>query len=515
MGAVTLIGRGASPFISKADRNPQRVTTYMGNVPGFHAFYMPDNSPLAKMDAEIPLECESIDLVEIPQVTPGNNLFETPLESTAFLPNCTFTSLRASGTISTMTTTLLQSQHEQHLRLSSTRNTLRSYLCWVQVRRFVCETARISLSTFELTPENRRFARDRDNWKRGREVLGVMDGMGVIGNLTIDFGTVVLATGGKESGDTTISEGEAELQEETEYGLVVEITSDCPPRASRIPTSDDVQCLAILTASCDTFGEDNAPFFTEIFAPRTSNSYCSLNGVRIIWGRNIVADSELIAVVAGIFGIIRPVFHDRSDRIVLRHGVLSAVFVGTVQERPSTEDVVRPRVNGVYIFLILLPLALSMIALLVAHYTREACLPIPKTPWELMLLSKESPLVPESSGKNGANLIGSDSLALAFFDARESDDEPYQRRVSIVPAKCEWCDIMNRHRNNLVWKNQWILNLLRCRRKLKAAKKNRAKNHTKCEGGEQLNGRCLQPCQHDIRLLRLFYVCVYFMYFLL
>jgi len=67
---------------------------------------------------------------------------------------------------------------------------------------------------------------------------------------------------------------------------------------------------------------------------------------------------------------------------------------------------------GIYIFFfILLPLALSMIALLVAHYTRKACLPIPKTPWELMLLAKESPLVPDRSGKNGA----SDSLTLQIL----------------------------------------------------------------------------------------------------
>lgn len=90
---------------------------------------------------------------------------------------------------------------------------------------------------FDATAKSRRLARDCKDWKKGREFFGI-DGM-VIGNLTIDFGAMVVATG-KPTG---FGEGE------TEYGLVTEITSDCPKRPSQLPTSDDVECLAILKKS--------------------------------------------------------------------------------------------------------------------------------------------------------------------------------------------------------------------------------------------------------------------------
>jgi len=58
--------------------------------------------------------------------------------------------------------------------------------------------------------------------------------------------------------------------------------------------------------------------------------------------------------------------------------------------RPTVVEQVSPRISGLYIFFILLPFSLAAtVALFVGAFRRD-CLPVPQTPWDLLVLGRES-----------------------------------------------------------------------------------------------------------------------------
>lgn len=127
-----------------------------------------------------------------------------------------------------------------------------------------------------------------------------------------------------------------------------------------------------------------------------------LNTVEFVWGRNFVADTELVAVVAGMYGIIQPDYNLEKTNFHLL-GVLSALFaLGTLEELPSNEDIVRPKGNVIYIVFMILPLSLSIVSVVVSYRNCQTCLQIPETPLQLLVSAKETESlhIPESFSKN-------------------------------------------------------------------------------------------------------------------
>jgi len=403
--AATKIGTDASPFITRASDAAQ-VFTHIDRVPDFRVDFMSDDSALEQMDTRIPLECESVNLIEIEQSTVNDHVFEKPLKTTALVPNCTFASTRPSGIYDTSPKTI--QIIEIAARLTADPILDASLDIWLR-------NSSNKFRVFEATAESRRLARDREDWKKGREFFGI-DGV-EIGDLSIDFGAVVVATGTSKA--PYLGDGQ------TEYGFVAEITSDCPRRPSGLPTSDDVECFAILTAVCDTFPEDSAKAFHEVYFPQpTSTSQCTLNSIWFVWGRNFVADAELVAVVAGMYGIIQPILLEKYSFVGL--GVLAALFaLGTLEGLPSNENFIRPKVNGVYIVFMLLPLFLSIVSVIVVvSFRKRQDLPIPETPLQLMVTATEteSSYIPKRSSRN--NKFPDDEKKLVFV-----------RDLGIVPTK--------------------------------------------------------------------------------
>lgn len=102
------------------------------------------------------------------------------------------------------------------------------------------------------------LAVDRDDWSKGREFFGI-DGI-EIGSLSIDFGRVVLASGPMADSHFLTSRMNDHPNwvddfhnPQKYYALVAEITSECPKRVSRLPLTDDTECIAILILHCDAF----------------------------------------------------------------------------------------------------------------------------------------------------------------------------------------------------------------------------------------------------------------------
>jgi hypothetical protein len=103
--------------------------------------------------------------------------------------------------------------------------------------------------------------------------------------------------------------------------------------------------------------------------------------VEIVWGRNFVADAEIVSVVAGIYAMVRPRKDIQIDVDFNRLGVLAALFaLGTVEERASNETVVRPPIDGIYICFMILPIFLSVMLILLSRFLQKGHLPIPRSP---------------------------------------------------------------------------------------------------------------------------------------
>ena len=382
VAATSLIARGGSPFVSNVPI-AERITlqnAVLANVSGFVASFVPGDHPLAYMAKEIPLDCSDVAMAIVDQISSGNRDFDISVENIAWVPNCTLTGTRSSGIFGSDSWKL--AHHHAHIlenayiKLDATNSDI-----------FLRNSTDV-FQVFQATAEDKRLARDREDWTQGRAMSSV-DGI-VIGNLTINFGTVVFATGWDVIGSFFNP-----VVERREYGLIGEIPLECPARPSGLPLTNDVECIAIVTVECNIFREDIVPHVHEVYGPLTESTECALNGLRLVWGRNFRADSELVAVVAGLYGIVRPVIWDDGDRRFQENGILAAIFaLGTMEERPSIETVVRASVNIIYVVFMLFPVVFTFVLVLLMHQSYRFCLVVPKSPWELMVQAKGSSLIP-------------------------------------------------------------------------------------------------------------------------
>ena len=416
VAATSLIARGGSPFVSNVP-SAERITlqnAVLGNVSGFVTSFVPGDHPVAYMAKEIPLDCSDLAMAIVDQISSGNRDFDISVESIAWVPNCTLTGTRSSGIFGSDSWTLADHHahilENAHIKLDATNSDI---FLWNGTEVF---------QVFEATAEDKRLARDREDWTQGRSMSSV-DGI-VIGNLTIDLGTVVFATGWDVIGSFFNP-----VVERREYGLIGEIPLECPPRPSALPLTNDVECVAIVTVECNIFREDIVPHVHEVYAPLTESTECALNGLRLVWGRNFVADSELVAVIAGLYGIVRPVIWDDGDRRFQENGILAAIFaLGTVEERPSIETVVRASVNITYVLFMLFPVVFTFVLVLLTHQSYRFCLVVPKSPWELMVQAKGSSLIPERSCPDEEFPVIDKNLAYGWY----FDDEQGKAMLGIT-----------------------------------------------------------------------------------
>ncbi|CAJ1945476.1 unnamed protein product [Cylindrotheca closterium] len=395
--SVGAIARAASPFVQVAIR-PKRGTLVFGGFQ-YDTTYMPDDSAIVSMATEIPLICESSHPAIIEEAMTGGALDET-VYNTAVIPNCTFLGIRPSGVFSGSL-----EQVEIVEKMSTPP--------WIA--GFVGDEVQLKngeelFYSFVLDHEQRKLARDRDDWKKGRTLDNVIDGI-QIGNETIEFGRVVLASGNSLASDVTIGSGRKY------YSLFAEIVGECPNRPSGLQ-STGTQCLAIVRNECDSFPEDTDALYNKIYAPLTSSVSCEISEVTFIWGRNFAVDGELVSVVAGVYGQVRPTLNEL--RSFEENVIPAALFsLGVLHLAPTVASTVKAEVDIKFIVFLLLPIALGLAAALVAYCNRKIILPIPQTPWELMVVGKEEPSIPSRNKRSDPFPEMPDDLVLYFFDAKE------------------------------------------------------------------------------------------------
>lgn len=96
-----------------------------------------------------------------------------------------------------------------------------------------------------------------------------------------------------------------------------------------------------------------------------------------------------MAVVGSLFSRIQPSIVDGSDRAFRINALFGALFaLGTLDERPSVITVVRPRINGIYVTFMTIPVILALCCLLFSCTYQGKSLPVPTNSWELMILGR-------------------------------------------------------------------------------------------------------------------------------
>jgi hypothetical protein len=491
LDAVDLIARGGSPFVVKDKSGNITNFAIWGGFNETKFFVNPGNRPLIQIDLEIPLECTSSEMVPIdlliPAVLPDQ---EKDVETTALVPNCTFSSRRSSGiygdsrhTASVLEVATPVYYDEVFLTRKSTgsssdgRRVQESDACSYELdaangcvnsfpecatcvnnaydaifeggetvtcsdfevgicsaiyddcdcgtctdeleafyeclaleggcSSFNCDSDRpepmIKFKDFEATPEMKKLALYREDWRTGRLVQDI-DGLR-IGTLDISLGAMVLATGPEDTPTINDYDVYAETglvwDRHSIYALVGEIIGQCPPRPSGILSTDN-SCFAIITLRCQTFPEDyenpalNALLYENgVIDSLHSNSNCTLSGAPgtfIVWGEGFKQpDADMIAVIAGMYGRVRPsVWNGNALINFVQNAIFAALFaISSLETRPSTVEEVSPSINAVYIIFMLLPFVILVGMVIAAAANRRSRLPIPHNPWELMVVGSE------------------------------------------------------------------------------------------------------------------------------
>lgn len=196
---------------------------------------------------------------------------------------------------------------------------------------------------FTATPEMKILARDRENWKEGRMVVGITRLR--YGSLEIQLGTVVIGAG-EESQALPIDgpDGSVSWLRRNRHVLIAN-TADgwCPARPSG-GSMQDVNCWILVELECDAFAEDFESLGdTDLIDPE--DSQCEIQVAYFIWGRGFTIDDDLLAVMAGIHGRIRPtLFSGKGQSRFRMNAAQAALFaMGSLSERPSNEDRVCPK----------------------------------------------------------------------------------------------------------------------------------------------------------------------------
>jgi len=427
LNAADLVARGASPFVNdKSEFHHSVGNAVWGGVSNTSVRYHLDNSPLTEMDLELPLNCTQSELVQIDQslgflpeldesvfslVNESQYAFD--FKTTAKVPSCAFDSLRLTGIFGGS-------------RETASVDEVASIVFVNFGDQVFLTKGEERFQNITFTPKMKRLSRDRMDWHTGREVSAAVDGV-VIGNLDIRFGAVVLAAGPE---GIALPTGilDPPWNRRTDYMLVGEILGDCPERPSGF-SSAGISCVSLIQMQCFSFHEDfqSLPLNDQFLV----DSDCIWEEVSVIWGRNFVADAELVAVLAGVYGQVKP--DPTGDLSALRqfdfHGVFSAMFVlSSLSTRPTLVEVVSPRINGIYIGFMLLPFVLVLLVLAVAVSAHRSRLPIPQKPWELMVFGRNEEKIPQKDEKTGQYPKLKESLRLCL----EKDSTGRSSKLAVV-----------------------------------------------------------------------------------
>lgn len=160
-----------------------------------------------------------------------------------------------------------------------------------------------------------------------------------------------------------------------------------------------------------------------------------LFSLRVVCLYELSIDAEMAAVIAGIYGRVRPNPYQGAQEFDFeRYGIFAALFaIGSIGTRPTLVETVSPKVNGIYIGFMLLPFILVFIVLSVALAFYRTRLPIPKQPWELMVFGKGEAEIPQMDSTTGEYPKQTNSLKVGLV----KDESSKLSRLTVVKDEGE------------------------------------------------------------------------------
>jgi len=361
------------------------------------------DEPLAQVDLEVPLRCANESMKAITQTINANFSTYTgpprvPLNNDVLIPDCEFNMQRSSG--------IYKSRKGQAEILE--RIITEFYPAnYTLIHPGILDpdiTAGFPGQVFAFTPTDKALARDRDDWRKGRIIPNVSGAR--IGDILIQFNATVLATGDVSQ---EYNPADGALNQNQYKFLVSNVIGECPPLPSGRST-DGVECLVFHELNClsGIFQEELVPFIPSDFQnqgeaedealrflPPEEDDFCQLQRSHIVWGRNFVADSELLAAVSGVLTNTNTDNSSGSHRVqaAIQNSALAAlVALATTGEKSSIRSQVSPQINMVFVFFLLLPLSVTATIFIITFHASK--IPVPIRGWELMVLGREEDAVP-------------------------------------------------------------------------------------------------------------------------
>ena len=345
LGTADAIARGESVFLAQNElvkRDPVllalgRSTNLSGFTDTDSVVLFEQDSYLTSVNLTVPLDCFVTEgdkepfMLEINEER-GNRL---DFQTTSKVPNCNFKSPRASGFHS-----------EEQVNRAEITGYVSSKSAWIYMKDNPSNEAS---NQFYFPPSGFPLARDRvGDFRHGRVVLGI--GGVVFGNINIPFQFTTVASGSS-----------IRAQELKQYTLVSQIDrTECPTDPSQ---AVDTICAAVTSLECRIFPTEYGfmrPYWT-------SETWCSLRQVEVLWGRNFDVDSQLIAAIAGVHSRNAGWANTRRRKQSLTlHSVPAALFMlGSIEFRASNEEVTSTSIDSIFIIFMCLPVGICVIAGLV------------------------------------------------------------------------------------------------------------------------------------------------------
>lgn len=398
LAAIDGIARGESHMLSKESAliqvgfvndeiDTDRGQIVVGQDENMSYLVGKGDSFLAGLDYAIALPCQG--MLKVEQAFGHPDFENTQIFTTAQIPNCDFVALRESGIYDQ------QVRRAEVTGYMEARNTAAMITNPTQTPAVALVHQGEIVVHFQVKKEYRALSRERDDWQKGREIFGFEALQ--IGTDRIPLGRVVLANGGEGGASINVDVVTVTLVRNTHYLLVGEVIGECPldPLGQQRNS-----CFTVVHLTCDTFPEDYfSPAIDQALGGQTptgedllpDSSPCIVLSADVVWGSYLDADAGLISAIAGIYGRTFKTVNDPVQRQLFAMNVaLAAMFsLGTIDELPSGDELVRPTINWVFVVFMLLPLLLGLLSTLYVCAMKEYKMHLPTSPWENIILGTE------------------------------------------------------------------------------------------------------------------------------
>jgi hypothetical protein len=143
----------------------------------------------------------------------------------------------------------------------------------------------------------------------------------------------------------------------------------------------------------------------------------------IVWGNNFVVDDDLVAVVAGIYGMIQPSSWSNYEFYrFIQNSVPAALFaLGSIEMMPSQMIVIAPEINAIYFTFMGLPILLVVGLVTLYFCVQDKGADVPTTTYHMLMWGKEHHKNENIPRRHGEVFPSNANNRLVYCRTKEAD----------------------------------------------------------------------------------------------